>query len=236
MRHTGTYVISILLLLFCLTTKAQTETTLKTVDTTKQVKPYSLRIGTDISKLVKSAIDEDYQGFELNADFRVAKRWFIAAEFGKEDKTTTTDFINATSSGSYFKAGLDYNMYQNWLDMQNMIYSGFRVGYSNFSQTRNSYTVYAQDQFWTPQSTNTTPQEASGLSATWLELILGIKAEVLKNLFLGINVQLKGTLSQKEPDNFENLYIPGFNKTYDDSRFGVGYGYTVSYRIPLFNK
>jgi len=49
-------------------------------------------------------------------------------------------------------------------------------------------------------------------------------------------VQLKRTLSEKEPDNFANLYIPGFNRTYDYSEFGVGYGYTLSYLIPIFKK
>ena len=42
-------------------------------------------------------------------------------------------------------------------------------------------------------------------------------------------------ISNKQPNNFENLYIPGFNRTYNGD-FGVGFNYTVSYFIPLYKK
>jgi len=43
-------------------------------------------------------------------------------------------------------------------------------------------------------------------------------------------------ISQDEPENMQNLYVPGFYKTFDSNSIGVGYGYTVSYMIPLFKK
>jgi hypothetical protein len=43
-------------------------------------------------------------------------------------------------------------------------------------------------------------------------------------------------VSEKASDNFPNLYIPGFNKVTDGSKFGVGYNYTISYLIPIFKK
>ena len=63
-----------------------------------------------------------------------------------------------------------------------------------------------------------------------------MKAEVLPNLFLGANVQFKILASETEPDNFENLYIPGYNRTFDSGRFGIGFGYNVSYLIPIYKK
>jgi len=236
MRSILQFSISILIFLLCLFTNAQEEKETIAIDSIKYTQKYGLRVGTDISKLIRTALEDDYQGFELNADFRLTKKIYIAAEIGNEKKTTTTDFLNVTASGSYIKAGIDYNMFNNWLGMNNMIYSGFRTGFSTFSQTRNSYTVYNQNQFWQPQFTNNNAEEYGGLSAIWLELIIGIKAEVLNNLFVGINAQLKGTFSKKQPENLENLYIPGFNKTYDSGNFGVGFGYTVSYFIPIFTK
>ncbi len=35
---------------------------------------------------------------------------------------------------------------------------------------------------------------------------------------------------------FDNLYIPGFNRTYDFSEFGAGFGYGISYLIPIYKK
>jgi len=237
MKYTLQYVTSCLFLLCCQFVAAQEqEQDIKSIDSIQYIQKYGLRVGTDISKLLRTAIDDDYSGFEINGDFRLSKKIYAAAELGVEEKTTTTNFLSATASGSYIKIGVDYNMYTNWLSMSNLIYSGFRTGFSTFSQTRNSYTVYSQNQFWTPQLTNNESEEFSGLSSIWLEFIIGIKAEVFTNFFIGLNAQLKGTISTKEPENFQNLYIPGYNKTYDSGNFGVGYGYTVSYFIPIFEK
>ena len=46
---------------------------------------------------------------------------------------------------------------------------------------------------------------------------------------------MKMLISNKQPDNFENLYIPGFNRTYNGN-FGVGFNYSVSYLIPIYKK
>lgn len=212
------------------------EETTVTTDTLKIKQKYGLRLGVDLSKIVRTFLEEDYTAFEINGDYRLTKNWYIAGEIGTEEKTVDNDYINTTAKGNYIKAGLDYNMYTNWLDMENMIYTGFRLGTSSFSQTLNSYTVYSQNQYWEPQFSSNTSQEFKGLTAIWIELQLGIKAEILNNLFIGANVQLKGSISQDEPGDFENLYIPGFNRTYDSGRFGVGYAYSISYLIPIFKK
>ena len=204
-------------------------------DSIKYKQKYGLRLGGDLSKIIRTVIDDDYTGFEISADYRYSKNLYIAGELGTEEKTTSTEFLNSTAKGSYFKAGIDYNMYKNWLDMDNMIYSGFRVGASSFSQTVNSYTIFNTNQDF-PQTTINESIDHSGLTAIWAELIIGIKAEVLNNLYIGLNAQLKGRVTETEPDNFENIYIPGFGRTYDSGRFGIGFGYNVSYLIPLYKK
>ena len=205
-------------------------------DSIKITNRYGLRLGADLSKLIRTTLDDEYKGFELMGDYRLTKRLYIAGEIGTEEKTTITEFLNSTANGSYFKAGIDYNTYDNWFGMENAIYTGFRVGASTFKQTINSYTIYNTNQYWEPQLTVDTPEEFSGLSALWTEFIVGLKAELLTNLYLGLNVQLKVLISDDAPNNFENLYIPGYNKTYDSGRFGVGYGYNISYLIPLYKK
>jgi len=110
-----------------------------------------------------------------------------------------------------------------------------RVSASAFSQTINSHTVFNTNQDF-PQTTVTDAVNINGLTAIWAELILGIKAEVFNNLYVGLNVQFKGRVSETELDNFENIYIPGFGRTYDSGSFGIGFGYNVSYLIPLYKK
>lgn len=66
--------------------------------------------------------------------------------------------------------------------------------------------------------------------------MFGFKAEVLTNLFVGVNLQMKRRLYETQPDNFENIYIPGFGRTFDSGKFGIGFGYNVSYLVPLYKK
>lgn len=225
------------MVLFSVSLNAQNDSITNTFkDSIKIKEKYGLRIGGDIGKLVRSFVDDDYTGFEISGDFRLKKRLYLAGELGIEEKNTTTDYLDITTSGSYLKAGIDYNLYQNWLDMDNMIYAGFRVGASTFNQKLNSYTIYNTDPYWSPQFSSSDSQEFNGLTAFWGEIILGIKTQLLTNLYLGLNVQLKVLANETEPNNFENVYIPGFNKTYDSTGIGAGYSYTLSYRIPLYKK
>lgn len=196
---------------------------------------YGLRLGGDMSKVVRTLIDEDYTGFEINGDYRLTKNLYVAGEIGTEEKTTTNEFLDVTTTGSYFKGGIDYNMYQNWFGMENMIFAGFRVGASTFKQTINSYTIYNTNQTF-PQLSVNEAREINGLTGIWGEIMIGLKAETLNNLYIGMNIQFKGLVSETQPDNFENIYIPGFNRTYDSGRFGVGFGYNISYLIPLYKK
>ncbi len=226
----------ILLLLFTTVAFAQEEK--KTVaDTLVYKQKYGLRLGADISKLARSFLDDNYTGFEIMGDYRLTKRIYIAGEIGNEERTLENEVLSNTTKGSYFKGGIDINLYKNWLDMENMIYTGFRVGASTFSQTRNNFTVYdINNQYWGEQFTVEEGEKFDGLTAIWAEIQFGLKAELFNNFFAGVNVQLKFLVSETKPDNYESLYIPGFNRTYDSSGVGAGFGFNLSYLVPFFNK
>lgn len=196
---------------------------------------YGLRIGVDLYKLTRGLYDKDYKGIEVIGDFRLTKKYYLAAELGFEDKTTEDDRLNSTATGTYIKAGFDYNTYENWLDMENLITIGLRGGFSSFSQDLNSYKIYNPNPYWGEQASINVNEKYSGLSAAWLEVAGGIKAKVFNNVFVGFGVQLKLLVMNNKPSDFDNLYIPGFNRTYDGS-FGVGFNYTVSYFIPIFKR
>lgn len=196
---------------------------------------FGVRVGADLQKAIRSLIDEDFQGFEVLGDYRVYKDYYAAAELGIEEKVYTEPYLDGTASGTYIKIGANYNAYENWLDMQNEIFVGIRYGFSSFSQTLNKYAIYANDSYF-PVDIRETNQEFKSLNASWGELQAGLKTEVLNNLFLSVHVQLKVMISDKKPDDYDNLYIPGFHRTYDSSSFGVGWGYSLSYLIPVVKK
>ncbi|NHM03789.1 DUF6048 family protein [Flavobacterium celericrescens] len=205
-------------------------------DTAKVVYPerYGLRLGVDLHRLARTFYETDYRGLELVGDYRLTRRFYIAGELGNEDKTVDDDRLNFTTKGTYFKAGFDYNSFENWLDMENMIYVGMRYGVSSFSQTLNSYKIYDPTNYY-GETVITSGEKFNGLTASWIEVIGGIKAELFNNLYLGFSLRLNYLVSDKKPANFDNLYIPGFNRTYD-GKFGAGLNYTVSYFIPIYKK
>lgn len=201
----------------------------------KKKSPYGLRLGTDIGKLARTAIEKDYQGFEINGDFRLSKRFYLAAAFGNEENLWNKDFLKANIKGNYAKIGVDYNAYNNWLNMNNSIFVGLRYGFSSFEENLLSYRIYHTDQTF-PAEIREVDEVYKNLNLHWLEFQFGIKTELLKNLFLELHVSFKSSISKKEPENFGILYAPGFNRTYDNSDFGAGYGYSLTYLIPIFNK
>ena len=231
-KHISAFIFSILFLCFGGTAWSQ-ETAVQ--DSLADREKYGLRVGTDLAKLARTAFEDDYSGFEVLGDYRVYKNYYAAAELGNESIGYAEDNISLTSRGSYIKLGADYNAYENWTGMQNLIFVGARYGFSTFTQEVDEYRIYTTNSYFEPdiRSDNI---EYSGLTANWIELIAGIKVELLNNLYLSVNVQLKRRLFQTTPDNFDNLAIPGFNRTYDDSNIGVGYGYTISYLIPFYKK
>ncbi len=196
---------------------------------------YGLRVGIDLFKLTRAFYEKNYKGLEIVGDYRISKKYYLAGELGNENKTVDDDRLNFTTKGTYFKVGIDYNLYENWLDMENMVYIGGRYGVSSFSQTLNSYTVYDRYPYFGQPETIISGEKFSGLSAQWLEVVAGMKAKVFNNFFVGFSFSFKRMVSNKKPDNFDNLYIPGFNRTYDGN-FGAGFNYTVSYMIPIYKK
>jgi hypothetical protein len=204
-------------------------------DTIDQKTKYGLRLGVDLSKPVRTFVEDGYTGFEILGDFRISDKFYIAGEIGTEDKDYDEENLKANTKGSYIKLGADYNAYNNWFGLNNAIFIGLRYGFSTFTQELESYTVYTNNQVFFPAE-RVINQEFNGLTGSWAELQVGIKTEVLNNLYLSINLQLKRKISEDVPENFSNLFIPGFNSTNDFSEFGAGYGYTISYLIPIFKK
>lgn len=235
------YFISLCMALLSLAAVAQKEAMAKK-DSVHYKKKYGLRLGADLSKLIIGATDKNFSGYELVADYRIQKNLYLAGEIGFVEKKSEEDNYNFTTKGSYITVGFNKNTFKNWLEMDNEIYYGARYGFSTFSQKLNNYTVYQEGtdvdglkSAYFPPRTMDSNQTYSNLTAHWISFVLGLKVETLSNLFLGASVNFSKLIRDSEPNNFKNLYLPGFNKVYVTNS-GVSFNYTLSYRIPLFKK
>lgn len=204
-------------------------------DTLPPSEKYGIRVGIDLARILRTGIDDNYQGLELLGDYRISKKIFVAAELGNESLLRDEENISVEGSGSYIRVGADYNSYDNWYGMQNLIYVGLRYGYSIFDQNLERYRIFTPSPYF-PSEERTTPIEETGLSAGWIEFIVGLKVELFHNIFLSGSVSIKNIVHEQKPDRFDNLFIPGFGRTNDFSNIGVGYNYTLSYLIPFKKK
>jgi hypothetical protein len=199
---------------------------------------YGLRLGIDISRPIIALADDTYSGYEILGDYRIKKNLYLAAEVGYEEKTSVEDYSSSTSKGNYIRLGVNLNAYNNWLDMNNEIFVGYRYGFSLFDQTLNSYTPNTSDAEngnYFLADLNTNSKKSTNLNAHWSELMVGLKAETLNNLFVGFSVSYKVLMSVKEPEDFKALFAPGFNRIFETNT-GFGFNYTLSYLIPFSKK
>lgn len=245
MKHILKYSFSLCLVLSSFWTQAQDtipiidlskqKIEVKSLETPIKKERYGVRVGVDLYKLTRGLYDSNYKGIEFVGDYRLSKKYYLAAELGNENKTTEDTHLNTSSKGSYLKVGFDYNAYQNWLDMENIISIGLRYGASTFSQQLNSYKTYNSNPYWGEMPWIDSGEKFNGLTASWIEVVAGIKVKVINNFFVGFSFRLNTLLTNHKPANLDNLYIPGFNRTYDGS-FGAGFNYTLTYFVPIYKK
>ena len=241
MKLTHTWVFYISLLSFCYSVSQENDNiTINDSLNLKKEKSINLRVGFDLYRIILSRVSDDFDGFEIVGDLKVSENFFIALELGNLDITKQVEQVNFTTNGNYFKVGIDYNMFENLEGMNNHITLGARIGSSRHDQTLNSYTILDRTRYWTnsdlPITNGFATGERSDLNALWFEVVLNFKVQILKNIYTGISLRLNRLISDKIPSNFDNIYIPGFNKKTQDNVFGAGFNYTLTYNFSLLSK
>lgn len=166
---------------------------------------------------------------EVQADMRVDSELYIAAEAGwNKTNLENKPVFEYNATGYYLKAGVDYNLIKRkYLQEASMVYVGVRYGIARTRRDIPGYEI--SDPYW---GNHTGSFSAKTLLPQWGELLLGMKVEVLNNLFLGWSLHLKILTTQNIDKQVRPYLIPGFGKAAKNTNFD--FNYTISYRIPLF--
>ena len=207
-------------------------------ETQKRKFPLRLRAGADLFRLIKSQADPDYQGLELVGDLQITEKLYIAAELGTEQRTQTAENTSFTSRGNYLRVGIDLDLYKNWKGMENNIFLGIRFSNSLHRQQVNRYSLYTLHHYWLERQTREgyATGERDGLNTNWLEFLAGIKVQLFPNTYACFSFRMHRLMGNTSPENFANLWVPGFNKITDENKFGGSFNYTLIYRLPLRNR
>ena len=236
-RQTYLFIISLIIPSSMVFSQAESELNDSLTIKDKILNINKIRLGFDVFKPIKSSSDGDNLNYEIVGDLQITENLYLAAEYGLTDRLIEDENINFNSNGSFLRFGFDYNMFKNWVGMDNSIFLGLRYGSSNFSNKIESYNVRNSDAYFSNfVDNNYQTIDHSNLTGNWLEIVAGVKVETFNNIYLGFSLRLNKLLSTKKPDNFDNLFIPGFNKVTDDNTWGSGFNYTLTYSIPLRKK
>ena len=212
-------------------------------DTVADVKKYGFRLGIDLWGFVRDKMyGQQGRRFLFTGDYRLKKNLYLYVAVGRERKTVVDDFYSFQTTGDFLKLGANFNVYQNWLSMDNEIYLGLRYGVAFFQHRLNHYQVFQRgiqiDKRKRPYFPTTTvhqPKFFKELNAHWLEFVVGVQTEFFANFYVGIEMGIASLLFHTPPENFANLYIPGFNTVFEGGT-GAVFQYTMSYRIPFFKR
>ena len=183
-----------------------------------------IRLGFDVFKPIKSSSDGDNLNYEIVGDLQITENLYLAAEYGLTDRLIEDENINFNSNGSFLRFGFDYNMFKNWVGMDNSIFLGLRYGTSNFSNKIESYNVRNSDAYFSNfVDNNYQTIDHSNLNGSWLEVVAGVKVETFNNVYLGFSLRLNKLLSTQKPETFDTINFHGFNKVTDANPFGGGF-------------
>lgn len=191
--------------------------------------PGGLRIGVDLSRIVTAIYYPYRKEITVVADARLKSNLYAAAELGYTNTPYSDSSYTYKGSGAFVTLGVDYNfLKKQYPSEKNMFYAGIRYGFSHLTYEVPTYTI--SDRYWGDNLHGSVPK--TSVNAHWVELVLGLKAEVLKNFFLGWSLRERILISGVKTDEITPLVIPGYGSGAKKSVFDMQY--TVSYLFPLY--
>ena len=186
-------------------------------------------VGVDVFGFLNQALGSDISTTEASIEVNLMNRFFPVVELGYGSMDTTDDEtdIHFKTSAPFFRIGANYNVFYKKPHLPGYFTVGLRYGFTSFK-----YDIQA------PELTDPTwgkaevPFEYSGVKTKvgWLELVLGLKANVYKNFYMGFTARYRSRLSMTKHENSEPYYIPGYGRG-KSSNFGLTYN--LIYQLPF---
>lgn len=185
-------------------------------------------ISVDLFGVGSKLFGGDFLSTEVSLEANLKHKYFPIVEigFGTTNATEDTYNMHYKTSAPYARIGLNYNMMSK-SGTNNYLYLGLRYGFAPLK-----YDVWGpdmQDGIW---KEDIIPFSYLGekSSAHWGEFLVGVKAEIYKNILMGWTLRYKARINVKENANTTPWYIPGYGKNKSTL---FGFTYTVIYTLPF---
>jgi len=194
------------------------------------LRTYGPRFGLDLARFAFILADPSEIGAEASVDFEILRNLYPVFELGYNSISESEEYFKYSAGGIYGRAGFDYNFLRLKDRSQHHTFTiGARYGLSVFSHSAED--IYIQNAYWGDYVSNSYEKDLRG---HWVELVGGIKAELVPNLFLGWSLRYKILLNPDMDPLVAPELVPGFGTGGEDRSFGISY--SIFYKIPLFKK
>jgi hypothetical protein len=194
------------------------------------LRTFGPRFGFDLARFIYIFTDPSEIGAEASVDFEIYKNIYPVFELGYNRISESEELFDYTAGGVYARAGMDYNFLpMKDRSVHHSMTVGFRYGMSVFSHSTEN--VLIVNNYWGEYMPE--PYE-NNLTGHWLEIVGGLKTELVPNLFLGWSVRYKILLNpEMDPVMIPEL-IPGYGTGGKNRAFG--FTYSILYKIPLLKR
>ncbi|MBQ1752077.1 MAG: hypothetical protein II109_01545 [Paludibacteraceae bacterium] len=190
-------------------------------------------INVDIFNPIATLFNGGRFEFVVSFDVSLWQRLFPAVEYGMMFMNHDYVTHKYKSDGLFVKLGANYNFlnYKPDRKKDHVFGVGVRYGFSNVNYTLSD--ALLENLYW-KESTYMT-NEKRNVNVGWLEFVIGVRVQVYKSFFMGVNLQVKAFphFYMKEIDY--PVYIPGFG-AYNKTSATFGLEYILSYQIPYKKK
>ncbi|MCK9311591.1 MAG: DUF6048 family protein [Bacteroidales bacterium] len=185
-----------------------------------------IQIGFDLVSPASYLISDSY-GVDIKADINLWNKYFPTVELGYADfDKTSEDGINCTSSGQYFKVGINKALSYRGNKAEDLFFAGIHYGFSSFSYNLDNLVYYPN--YWGYDNiTSFQDQEAT---TGWIELVAGVRIQIIGPISLGWTAQYKSTLHVSDGRNSIPAYIPGYGENFKPK---LGMAFHLYYRLPF---
>jgi hypothetical protein len=194
--------------------------------------PSTVRVGTDLVAIGYTFAGRDQFRFELNADADIHK-YFVAFDYGFANIGRSDSTFQYQNNGHYIRLGADINLLPQD-EFGNVIFIGLRYGRSIFSDNL-AFNGVKNEYYGPINSANINGDlRNSGLQMGWGEVVMGVKIQLVKQLFLGFTGRFKVGSSINGVDNLVPFEVPGYGTYARKNVFG--FNYLIYYRFKFRDK
>jgi len=205
---------------------AQNDTIVATNDTIPAAKKVSdLYIGVDLGTPAQ-AIFTDKQGVQIGVHYQLSTKWVAVVELGYEKNRYNESSWDVDVDGVYGKVGANWFITQEDSNYTNGFYLGGRLAFSNYNQTINQYPI---------RDINASTiigygsKETAAVSSYWVEVVVGGRVQLYKNLYADFSVHPAVYLGSKKQEDIDPLVIPGYGR--NNGPFNLPIFWGISYKL-----